>query len=140
MKGLREVIVYGAGAAAAFAVDIALLTMLVEFLGLHYLLAATLSFTAGTVVVYLVSVRYAFAHRRLNRPHLEFTIFAALGGVGIVVNLLVIYFGVHVLQLHYLFAKILSAGMTFFANYGSRRLLLFTPYGRSRSSRIGAAE
>ena len=140
MKGLRELLVYGAGAAAAFAVDIALLAALVEFLGVHYLLAATLSFTAGTVVVYFVSVRYAFEHRRLNKGHFEFTIFAALGGIGILVNLLVMYAGVQALHVHYLFAKILAAGVTFFTNYGSRRLLLFTPYGRDRSSGFGEAK
>ena len=140
MKGLREVLVYGAGAAAAFAVDVALLAALVELLGVHYLLAATVSFTAGTVVVYLVSVRYAFAYRRFNRANVEFTIFAALGGVGILVNLLVMYAGVQGLHLHYLLAKILAAGVTFSTNYGTRRLLLFTPCGRGGSDRIGEAE
>lgn len=137
MRGLREVLVYGTGAAAAFVVDVALLTVLVEHFGMHYLLAATVSFIAGTVVVYLVSIRYAFAYRRLGQAQLEFTVFAALGVLGVLVNLVVMYAGVQTLQLHYLLAKVLAAGITFFTNYGSRRFLLFTPDRRGTTARIG---
>lgn len=131
-------LVYGTGATAAFAIDVALLAALVEFFGVHYLLAATVSFIAGTVVVYLVSIRYAFAYRRLGHSQLEFTVFAALGVLGVFVNFIVMYAGVQVLHLHYLLAKVLAAGITFFTNYGSRRLLLFTPGRRRTTARIGA--
>jgi putative flippase GtrA len=140
VRGFREVLVYGAGAAVAFAVDVALLAALVEFFGMHYLLAATVSFVAGTVVVYLVSIRYAFAYRRLGQLQLEFTVFAALGVLGILVNLVVMYAGVQALHLHYLMAKVLAAGITFFTNYGSRRLLLFTPDRRRTTARIEAGK
>jgi putative flippase GtrA len=140
VSGFREVLVYGAGAAAAFAVDITLLAALVELVGMHYLLAAMVSFIAGTVVVYLVSIRYAFAYRRLGQAQLEFTVFAALGILGILANLAVMYAGVQALHLHYLLAKVLAAGTTFFTNYGSRRLLLFTPDRRGTTARIGTGK
>ena len=140
MTRLREVLLYGAGAAAAFAVDVSLLAVLVELVGLHYLLAATISFAAGTVVVYVVSIRYAFTYRRLRRVRSEFVIFAALGGLGVLVNLLVMYGGVQALHLHYLYAKALAASVTFLTNYITRRTLLFTRLDRKLVARIGSTE
>jgi putative flippase GtrA len=140
VRRFREVMVYGAGATAAFAVDAALLMALVEIFGMHYLVAATVSFVAGTMVVYLFSIRYAFAYRRLGQAQLEFVAFAALGVFGVTVNLMVMYAGVQALHLHYLLAKVLAAGITFFTNYGSRRLLLFTPDRRAVSARSGASK
>jgi putative flippase GtrA len=137
---LREILLYGMGAAAAFAVDFALLAAQVEWLGVHYLLAATLSFIAGTCVVYAVSVRLAFAYRRVGRAPLEFAAFAALGGIGILVNLAVMFLAVQALHLHYLLAKVLAAGVTFFTNYASRRALLFTPPPGERMNRLGDGE
>jgi putative flippase GtrA len=137
---LREVVVYGAGAAAAFAVDVALLAAQVEWLGVHYLLAATLSFIAGTAVVYAVSVRFAFAYRRIDRAPMDFAAFAALGGIGIMFNLGVLFIAVQGLQMHYLLAKVSAAGVTFFPNNASRRALLFTPAPGKRMSQQGNGE
>ena len=136
----REIVVYAAGAAAAFAVDVALLAAQVEWLGVHYLLAATLSFIAGTAVVYAVSVRFAFAYRRIGQAPMEFAAFAALGGIGILVNLGVMFVAVQALHLHYLLAKVLAAGITFFTNYASRRALLFTPAPGKCMSQQGNGE
>jgi len=114
------------GSAAAFAVDFALLWTLVEAAGMHYLLAATLSFLAGTVVVYFVSVRHAFRYRRVADRRLEFGWFAAIGAAGVLLNLTLMYVLVEWLTLHYLAAKVGAAGVSFVANYGARRWFLFT--------------
>jgi putative flippase GtrA len=126
----RELVRYGLGAAAAFAVDAALLALQVELLHIHYLVAATFSFLAGTAVVYWVSIRYAFSFRRLADGRSEFGIFAAIGALGVLVNLAGMYASVEGLHLHYLVGKVLSAAITFATNFGLRRLLLFTPSHR----------
>jgi putative flippase GtrA len=123
---LRESLVYALGAAAAFAVDFALLWLLVAGVGIHYLPAAALSFLAGTVVVYRVSVRHAFRYRRVADRKLEFGYFATIGAAGIVLNLVLMYLLVEWLTLHYLAAKVGAAGVSFVANYGARRWFLFT--------------
>lgn len=122
----RETFVYALGAAAAFAVDFGLLWLLVQFAGLHYLAAATVSFLAGTAVVYWVSVRHAFRYRRIDDRRAEFGYFATIGAIGVGLNLVLMYSLVEWLQLHYLVAKIVSAGVSFVANFGLRRWLLFS--------------
>ena len=125
----RELLFYAGGAAAAFAVDMATLTFLVEVASLHYLVAATVSFITGTAVVYWISINYAFAYRRVEKAHREFTLFALIGGVGILINLAGMYLSVERLHLHYLLGKVVAAGVTFFTNFGMRRILLFTNWG-----------
>ena len=130
-RGGRELVRYGLGAAAAFSVDAALLALQVELLHVHYLVAATISFLAGTAVVYWVSIRYAFSFRRLSDGPSEFGIFAAIGALGVLLNLAGMYVSVEGLHLHYLIGKVLSAAITFVTNFGLRRLLLFTPSHRA---------
>lgn len=123
---LRESVIYAAGAAAAFATDFGLLWALVEKAGLHYLLAATISFLAGTVVVYWVSIRHAFRFRRIADRRAEFGYFATIGAVGVVLNLFLMFVFVDRLELHYLAAKVCSAAVTFVSNFGLRKWLLFS--------------
>lgn len=136
MRGvLRESAIYSLGAGAAFAVDFGLLYAQVEFLGIHYLVAATVSFLAGTAVVYWVSVRHAFEHRSVADRRKEFLYFTAIGAAGILLNILLMATLVGGFGLHYLLAKIGTAAVTFVANLGARKWLLFTrrPSALSRS-------
>lgn len=128
---LRESVIYAAGAAGAFATDFGLLWALVEKAGLHYLLAATISFLAGTVVVYWVSIRHAFRFRRIADRRAEFGYFAMIGAVGILLNLFLMFALVDWLGLHYLAAKVCSAAVTFLTNFGMRKWLLFSEHATS---------
>jgi putative flippase GtrA len=123
----RESLVYSAGAATAFAADFLVLGLLVEVFGWQYLLAATLSFLVGTVVVYWVSVRHAFAVRRVTDRRAEFGYFATIGGIGVLLNLALMYVLVDLAGIHYLWAKVVSAGFTFVTNFSLRRWFLFSP-------------
>lgn len=117
---------YSIGAALAFAVDVLLLSLLVEIFGAHYLAAATAGFVTGTAVLYWVAVRYVFSFRRVADARQEFAVFATVGVVGIVLNLAIIFCAVELLHVHYLGAKVLASMVTFLANFGLRRVLLFT--------------
>jgi putative flippase GtrA len=118
---------YAIGAALAFATDLALLTLLIELLDVQYLLAATISFVAGTLVIYWYSVRHVFRYRRLALPRVELAVFAAIGALGVLVNLGCMYVTVDIVGLHYVPGKVGSAAITFFTNFGLRKLTLFTP-------------
>jgi putative flippase GtrA len=136
---LRQATGYVGASALAFGVDFLLLSLLVAVFGVPYLLAAALSFLAGTVVVYWLSIRHVFDYRRLDDWRREFAIFAALGLVGLVVNLAVIYSLVERLGLHYLVAKVGAAGCTFIVNFLLRRWLLFLPRGHRQNENINDA-
>ena len=125
---------YSIGAALAFAADVLVLWTLVEFLRVHYLAAAGTGFISGTAVLYAFAVRYAFTFRRVADARREFGVFAAVGLMGIVLNLAIIYGAVEIMHLHYLMAKIAASAVTFVANFGLRRALLFTQWQRHCTS------
>lgn len=119
---------YLGAAALALAVDIGAYSALIRLAGVHYLAAAPIGFTLGLAVVYALSVRWVFRHRRLKSARAEFALFALIGLAGLAVNQGMIYAGVEWLALGYEPAKLLSAGVVFCFNFGARKLLLFTRY------------
>ncbi len=109
----------------ALIADFGALVLLKEKAGFNYLIAATLSFSLGMTVNYILSVKWVFAFRKLDSYHKEFIIFVILGLVGLVLNLLIIAFVVSQLELDYRFAKAISAVLVFFWNFIARKKLLY---------------
>ena len=126
MKRLfKEAVGYGLASAIALAADAGLLFVLVHFFGWWYLAAATVSFTVGVAVAYVLSVTLVFERRRVASRRAEFVAFVAIGVVGLLINNAVIYVGVHHFGLHYMVAKAFAALVTFAGNFVARRQLLF---------------
>jgi putative flippase GtrA len=121
----REALGYTVASGSALLVDLMVLWVLVHYYSWWYLAAATTSFLAGMVVAYLLSVRLAFKHHRLQDWRAEFISFAAIGSAGLVVNATAIFIAVKYFGLNYLVAKCVAAGFTFVYNFISRRQLLF---------------
>lgn len=132
---VRQAIGYAAASLAALAIDMGTLWILVHVLHWHYLVAATASFLAGTVVAYLLSVKLAFKEHRLRHRSTEFAGFVAIGTAGIAVNAGVMGIAVRYFGLHYMIAKCLAAGFTFTGNFIARRQILFrSPLCNARES------
>jgi putative flippase GtrA len=124
---LTQAFGYGLVSAVALAFDTSLLYVLVNLAGWPYLLASTVSFSAGAVVAYILSVRFVFPLRRLHNPYAEFISFLALGVAGVAVNAAALFVAVSTVGLGLITAKLLAAGCTFATNFTLRRQLLFTP-------------
>ena len=122
---IQEAVGYTAVSACALCADMAVLYSLVHYFDWWYLAAATTSFLVGLLFAYALSVTLVFKYRRLRDPRLEFTGFAAIGGVGVAINAAAMALGVRCLGLHYLVAKCGAAGFTFLWNFAARRQLLF---------------
>lgn len=125
---LREAAGYAVASGCALAVDMTLLWVLVRFMSVGYLAAATASFLAGAVVAYRLSVKLAFKQHRLDNERAEFAGFIAIGMLGLAVNAAVIAVAVKYAGLHYLVAKGIAAGCTFTCNFIARRQILFVRY------------
>jgi putative flippase GtrA len=128
---LREFAAYTAASAIALACDVGLLVLLVERFHIHYVGAASLSFTAGSCIAYALSVRFAFDFRRIESAKLELAVFIAIGVIGLALNAGVMFACVEWGGQHYLVAKGAAGVLSFAFNYTARRILLFT---RPRSS------
>lgn len=123
-EGIR----YFGASALALGIDLATYSGLIYIAGVHYLVAAPVGFALGLALIYLLSVRWVFAERRLANARIEFTVFALIGLAGMGINELVIYAGVDRFALGPVPAKLVSAGLVFCFNFASRKFLLFTRY------------
>ena len=116
---------YGFVGGLAFLVDYGTLVLLTEFAGLHYLLAATISFILGLISNYLLSITWVFNQHKLNNRWVEFLLFAFIGVVGFGLNDAIMFLCTERCGIHYTLSKIIATAIVFFWNFLARKLILF---------------
>jgi len=116
---------------SAFVVDFGGLYVLAHLLGLHYLLAACVSYLLGMVCNYLISVNWVFDFRRVSNWQREFVIFFLIGIAGLILNGFIITLLVETFGAPYLAGKLVAAALILFFNFGARKVLLFTAAGKT---------
>jgi len=116
---------YVAAGLLALCIDFGLYVALTELLGWHYLASATVAFCAGLATIYLLSIRWIFRKRSVERGAHEFALFAAIGAVGLLLTAIVLYVLTDLLGLDYRLSKIASAALVFLFNFGCRKYFLF---------------
>ena len=124
-----DLVAYGLVSVLALACDYGLLLGLVAA-GLQYLVAATLSFCAGLVVSYALSVQFVFSHRRALSREFEAAGFFAVGIVGLLLTQALLLVLVGRLGLSVAVAKIPTTGIVFVFNFLCRRSLVFVERAR----------
>lgn len=123
-KHLQGLPAYAAGSALALALDTTLLMLALRG-GLPLTAAAAVGFLAGMLVVYGVSIRFAFRARRLSNARQELLVFALIGLAGLLLTVALLRLMV-ALGLPVLMAKGATAGVVFCFNFSLRKWLLFT--------------
>ena len=116
---------YGFVGGLAFLVDYGTLVLLTEFAGMHYLLAATISFILGLITNYLLSITWVFNQHKLNNRWVEFLLFAFIGVVGLGLNDAIMFLCTERCGIHYTLSKIIATATVFFWNFLARKLILF---------------
>ena len=101
MQFARYVLVGG----SAFVADFTTLVLLREGLGLGVFWAAALAFLVGMRVNYALATRFVFTERRPRGARTEFLLYAAVGGVSLGLNQLLMWGLTTHLHVHYAVAK-----------------------------------
>jgi putative flippase GtrA len=110
----------------AFIVDFSCLFVLTSYCHVHYLVSAAFAFVLGLVVNYVLSIRWVFNERRMRSMWVEFSLFAAIGLGGLLLNELFIWFFTEVVLFYYLISKAVSTVLVYIYNFGVRKLTLFS--------------
>jgi len=121
---LRDLFFYGLCSAAALGLDCGLLYGLTHA-GLGYLPSAAISFFAGMLLAYYLSVRFVYGDRRSLDWKREAVGFFIIGFLGLLLNQIILFVSVEAIGLQLALAKIVSAGLVFLFNFAARRSLLF---------------
>lgn len=125
IKLIQQIIKFGIVGVLAAVIDFGLLAILTEFLGIHYLVSAAISFIVATIFNYIASMKFVFESRyEKERKHQELFIFVILSLVGLGLNQVLMWFFVEITVLHYIIAKVLATVLVMAWNFISRKIWL----------------
>ncbi|HML04982.1 MAG TPA: GtrA family protein [Methanobacterium sp.] len=125
---------------AAFLVQFASFIIFTN-ININYLIATPMAFILGLIANYVLSIRWVFNKRTLDNMWSEFTIFAVIGIVGMILTEIFMWFFVDIVGFYNIFynahlfstshnlglyiANIVTAALVLFWNFGARKLTLF---------------
>ena len=104
-------------------VDWGLLIILKELFFADVVIASAVSFIVSVIVNYILSMRFVFESKNDNKIK-EFIIFALLSTGGLLINQFIMWYGVEVLSIYYLFVKFFAAFFVLVYNFITRKVFL----------------
>lgn len=121
--GLIKLFRYFFVALVAYVFDFGILVGLTSGFGVYYLVAATLSFTVGVTINYLLSRRWVFPDSKYSRKT-EMAGVLLIGLVGLILNTILLAAFTDLLGIFYVYSKIIATIIVFFWNFFARRTFL----------------
>lgn len=130
---LKEFIRYVIVGGVSFLVDSGVLALFREFIltggtPWELFLCTALGFVAGLITNYILSLVFVFKkdeNKSSGKSVKGFIVFTLVGIIGLGLTELGMYTGVYLLHLHYLFTKIVVAGLVLVWNYVGRKIFVF---------------
>lgn len=120
---MQQFMKYFSVALIGYVVDFGLLIFCKELLDFHYILAAIIGFIAGLIVVYALSSRYVFGTSKIQSRTAEFSIFAVIGVVGLLLLTALMWVLTDLAQVNYVFSKIIATVIVYMWNFFARKSL-----------------
>ena len=121
---LRQIIKFAFVGGSAFVIDFAVLWILTEFLGIHYLVSNCISFTVSVIYNYILSVCWVFEVNNRYKKSTELIVFIVMSVIGLGINQLVYWLCVEFAGIHYLISKIAATAIVMVYNFITRKLFL----------------
>ena len=106
-----------------FLFELAVLYILTEYCGLHYLISAGIAFTLSVIVNYILCVKWVF-HAAKQKSIYATAIFFGSSVFGLAINQFAMWLLVDVIGLYYMMAKIVATGIVTIWNYVMKRYAL----------------
>lgn len=119
---LYQYIVVGGLAAI---VDISLFLLLRQYISLHYLILATMSFFVATFVNYMLCAQFVFKHKQARSSEARFALTYLVSGVGLMIHHGCLFFAFEFLALPIVVSKLFAMGVAFGWNFLSRKHFVF---------------
>ena len=123
---IKEFIEYSIVGGTCTLIDIATLYLLTTVGGVHYLISSSLSFSFGVILNWVICSHFIFSFHRVSRRREEFLCYVLISLVGLLLNVVLMWFFTETCRTWYMLSKLLSAAITLFYNFLARKLLLHT--------------
>ena len=122
-KLINQILKFGVVGIIAFLIDYSLLYVLTEFIHIHYLISAIISFSVSVIVNYILSIKWVFEvnHKQTKK---DFVLFIVLSVIGLGINELIMYVMVDKLNIHYMFTKLFATAVVMVYNFITRKIFI----------------
>lgn len=125
MKQLvQQLFKFGIVGGIAFLIDYLVLFTCTEWIGIYYLLSSFISFTISTIFNYFASVKWVFQVDENRSKKKNFVTFITFSVIGLFINQLIMWIGVDIAQMYYMFVKIGATAVVMVFNFVTRKLFL----------------
>ena len=121
----RHLILYGIIGTFSSSLDFTIYTLLVQIVGLHYLVANCISILAGITTSFFLNRNYNFKVKDNVRG--RFAIFLTVGLCGLMLSNIVLYVCVSSLDMNKLVSKLLSIVLVVFFQFLINKYITFKP-------------
>lgn len=125
MRKYQRLLRYLISGGTAAAVDLILLYILTDSVGLHYLTSAVLAFLVALVVSFLLQKFWTFQDESVDRVHKQATAYFIIAALNLGLNTFLIYLFVEYAHLWYIFAQVLASGLIAFESFFISRYFIF---------------
>ncbi|NJB94328.1 GtrA family protein [Xanthomonas arboricola] len=123
---------YLLASAVALLADLGIFGLLARW-GWGWYGAAAAGFVVGSLVAYVISVRWVFATRRFHSHSAELATFVIIGCLGLLVVQGVMWSCIEWLGMPGSIARLIAVGFSFTSNFVLRKLILFRSHACGRS-------
>ncbi len=119
-----QLIKFGGVGVLCFIIDFAVLHILVEYAGMHYLLSAAIAFTVSVTVNYILSVMFVFDVNKEKDWKRNFILFIVFSVIGLGLTELLMWLGVDLMHWGYMIVKVGATGIVMVFNFVTRKMFL----------------
>ena len=110
----------------AFVLELGLMYLLTECAHVYYLWSSVFSSLCAGGVNYLLSTIWVFNQSKVKNKPLEFILFTAIGGIGLLLNVFFLWILTDYIGLYYMFSKVIAMILVFTLIFFIRKYVLFT--------------
>lgn len=123
-KLINQILKFGVVGGIAFIIDYSVLFICTEFFGIYYLISSLISFSVSTVFNYIASIKWVFDVNQKKSQKKNFILFIVFSVIGLVLNQLIMWFGVDMLHIYYMLVKIGATAIVMVFNFITRKMFL----------------
>lgn len=112
----------------SFLIDFVIYLALINFLSVNYLISAAVAFFISVLANYYLSTSWVFNQDDIDNKIVEFNLFILISVIGLVFTEILLYIFTGILDINYIWSKIIASIIVLFWNFSARRIMF---YGRS---------
>ena len=127
----HHLILYGIIGSFSSGLDFVIYTILVQVLGIHYLVANCISVLAGISTSFTLNRNYNFKVK--DKTTRRFTIFLCVGLCGLMLSNAILYICINTFEMNKIVSKLLSIVLVVFFQFLINKYLTFKPVNHGES-------